>query len=117
MPNGKYTYNVPFIREENGCITNFAIAVIHTREKADAREEQIQAIKEAVTAWVKNTKEGKKCWEDSMEDLNIGDLNLWSRHFQTFLTNYKGNLCRFDIKVMDDGEDCIAYDCPLVLVD
>ncbi len=36
--------------------------------------EPLDALKQAVTAWVSETEDGKSCWEASSEDLNIGDL-------------------------------------------
>lgn len=36
--------------------------------------EPLDALKRAVTAWVRETEEGKSCWVGSSEDLNIGDL-------------------------------------------
>jgi len=34
----------------------------------------MQALERAVREWVTNTREGKRLWSDSVEDLNIGDL-------------------------------------------
>lgn len=36
--------------------------------------EPLEALKRAVTAWVSETEDGKRCWESSSKDLNIGDL-------------------------------------------
>jgi hypothetical protein len=117
LPNGSYCYNVPFIREEEGRITNFAVVRIHTRTATETREEQIQAIKEAVTAWIKNTLDGQACWEESMRDLSVWNVHMRQRNFQAFLKGYSGTLWQFNTVVMDEGIDCIAFDCPLVLAD
>lgn len=39
-----------------------------------SREDFLPALKRAVTNWVCSTSQGKKAWEDSSENFNIGDL-------------------------------------------
>lgn len=34
-----------------------------------------QALMRAVTQWVRDTRQGRRAWSDSHEDLNIGDLH------------------------------------------
>jgi hypothetical protein len=36
----------------------------------------LEALKRAITNWVKTTPEGKKAWLDSSRDFNVGDLSF-----------------------------------------
>jgi hypothetical protein len=37
----------------------------------------LEALRDAITSWVKNTEEGKEFWENSSHESNIGDLDSW----------------------------------------
>ena len=54
-------------------ITSLAIAQLEMDEIFDENE-TLNRLKEAVTNWVNETEEGRKLWDYSCEDLNIGDL-------------------------------------------
>jgi hypothetical protein len=39
-------------------------------------EEVLSRVQSAVTDWIIETDEGKRAWQDSVEDFNVGDLSL-----------------------------------------
>src|SRR3990167_3681955 len=71
---------------DNTWITRREVALRHTSDevtialvKAEIRpdvsnETLLTLIQHAVTSWVQTTNEGRRAWEESDEDFNIGDL-------------------------------------------
>jgi hypothetical protein len=45
----------------------------------------LKALKSALTAWVRETDEGRRAWKNSSEDFNVGDLST----FMVWRTNTK----------------------------
>lgn len=67
-----------FIRVQSfgGMLENLmCIDIEFTDKKMDATE-TYTAIEDACTKWANETPEGRKAWEDSSEDFNIGDLAI-----------------------------------------
>lgn len=66
--------DILFIRKDGFAIDQLCvIRVIHTAILPNT-DKVMEAFEAGVTEWVETTQAGKKAWEDSTEDLNIGDL-------------------------------------------
>jgi hypothetical protein len=108
--------NLLFTRDEGDCRTTLAVVSMLTRKPVGTVEEKVAAIKEAVTRWVKATKDGNECWDQSCKDLNIGDLTLYDQSFRTWLKRPRqADLTLADIKfdVVEGSVDTTYYDCQL----
>jgi hypothetical protein len=65
-----------FVRYEGGEVCNMGILSLKT--SLNSNDEVKAALVSATTHWVNTTKEGRELWDDSCEDLNIGDLDSGS---------------------------------------
>lgn len=107
---------VPFLRQEKGKVST--IALLRLTLTKELNNDQIEnALTTLVTKWVKDTKEGRKAWQDSGADLNIGDLAMndtafleWVPHAQ--LTKY--GIQDLEFLEVGDTEGSIEYDKILV---
>lgn len=54
------------------------LAIIKAKTKHSSVDAFKNALRNALTAWVKETDEGKQAWEYSSEDFNVGDLTDWT---------------------------------------
>lgn len=74
-------HEILFTREERGRITALGrVAFSTVRDRDDAMEglrESFDILSAAVTSWVDTEPSGWECWEQSIEDLNVGDLALY----------------------------------------
>jgi len=68
------TTQIAFIRKDDGTLDQLALIRFTHEDKFSNPAEVIEAFKAGVTAWVEKTEEGKKLWDYSSGDLNIGDL-------------------------------------------
>lgn len=74
----------------------------------------------AVTLWIKETEEGKKLWEYSVEDLNIGDLcdYLEEAYSDPVNSTLRPYLDRFQFSRIEchglTGSEILPYDTILV---
>ena len=69
------TTAVVFMRPGSfGSIDTLAVYEFTHSPRLKTQEDVLEAIRSAVTAWVTTTKEGKEAWEDSSDDMNIGDI-------------------------------------------
>jgi hypothetical protein len=83
-----HTTQLVFIRREGIEIPNIALATVTTAKKISVRE-AMKKLEAAVQDWVENTQSGRKCWDYSCGDLNIGDLATHEEQFTS------------------DGQDCL----------
>jgi hypothetical protein len=65
---------VSFVRQEEGRVTTIAIVQFKTRRPEYNEETLVQILKNALTAWVKQTVRGRKAWDYTGGDFNIGDV-------------------------------------------
>jgi hypothetical protein len=66
------THEFVLVRTET---PNHAAAVVRLTSNIETDSETVWGnFKKAVTAWAHSTTAGTACWEESVEDLNIGDL-------------------------------------------
>lgn len=71
----EHSTEIAFSRMDGCELDTLAVIVFEHHAKLDTEAAVLAALKQGVTNWVKTTKEGKEAWEDSVEDLNIGDLD------------------------------------------
>jgi hypothetical protein len=65
--------NIIFIRAEGiGHIETLRVASVETRYKTEG--DTLDAIDRALSSWMEKTVAGKKAWEESVDDFNVGDL-------------------------------------------
>lgn len=74
---------IPFIRTEDGKVTTVAL-VKFTLAKKMTKDQILIALTALLTQWAKETVEGKKAWEYTGGDFNIGDL-----------ASYEGDFCKW----------------------
>jgi hypothetical protein len=107
---------IPFVREGSRGVETIAIVKCKVHPAQIKVSTTIEALKEVITSWIKGFDEGKREWERSGEDFNIGDLALCD---QTFLEREKDRLAHygihdFEIVCVVDHSECIPYDTVLV---
>lgn len=69
--NNLTTYRIVFVREEGlKGITAHGICMFRARDGHNG----LTLLRDAIQAWCRNTEEGKKLYDYSAGDLNIGDL-------------------------------------------
>lgn len=65
-------------RQDGFRLGPFMVVTAVVRPSAISTDAELVAeLKSRVTAWVRGTEEGKKAWEESSGDLNIGDLSAY----------------------------------------
>lgn len=79
----------------------------------------LAALKRAITKWVKSTEEGKKAFEYSCEDFNVGDLSSYTD--SPYLTYYLHEEGIHELEISayasDSGNMNWNYDTPLCNAD
>lgn len=73
-------YRVQFVipRTSANEITVAIIDAVVTKEELRDKQTFLNALRHALTSWVQETRIGKRAWEQSSHDFNIGDLS----HYQ-----------------------------------
>lgn len=94
---------LPFVREESGRTSTMTIVRLTTRKPVRTAEQKTKTIIEAVSKWVKDTDDGKECWNQSCADLNIGDLACYDESFREWVRTKK-NLNLVDLEILWGGE-------------
>jgi len=71
-------HNLSFIRKSGlNTIENLWVVEIIMIDPAAGLDDAWRGFKQAVTDWVLETDTGRKAWEDSCEDFNIGDFFVY----------------------------------------
>ena len=65
---------IAFTRMDGGDIDTLSVIRFTHQDDLTSPDEVVAALKRAVTKWVETTEEGADLWNESCEDLNIGDL-------------------------------------------
>lgn len=65
---------IPFIRKDGCRIDQLAVIQFTHDEKLKTAAAVLEAFERGITDWVESTVRGKKAWDYSSEDLNIGDM-------------------------------------------
>ncbi len=73
------TFVVPRISkdEKTVAIVKVKLTPAAVKEGYDRAKRFLPFLRDAVTKWVAETKEGKKAWADSCNEFNIGDLSMY----------------------------------------
>lgn len=72
IENNESVLTLVFLRNSSGEVENLCMLRLRTdKQPSDA----VDALKSAVTEWVGTTEKGRRVWEVSCNDLNIGDLD------------------------------------------
>jgi hypothetical protein len=79
---------IPFTRYEDGKLSTIAL-VKFTLTKKMTKDQILKALTTLLTQWVKDTDEGKKAWEYSGGDFNIGDLASYEGEFGEWIAHSK----------------------------
>jgi hypothetical protein len=81
-----------FVRQEGlSGITNAAVLTIDYAVAVAGVADALEAFKKGVSQWVAETSDGRRCWEESSENLNIGDLlneDINDVEFQTIMSQH-----------------------------
>jgi len=91
-------------------------AVVEVESETLQRRETVDAVSRAITAWVRNTAEGKNAYADSSEDYNIGDLSQDQEDptLQPFLRAEGIERLTVEIQAEDEADEYWTYDFHLV---
>ena len=68
-------YRILFRRPDGEFTDAICILDVDCNESDLETEAVMVNLTAALTAWVKSTETGKEVWEDSSEDLNVGDMD------------------------------------------
>lgn len=103
------TVALTFVRQEGIDLTTMAILLL--RSAHDTKDETMTALEDAVKKWVETTELGRSVWEQSCQDLNIGDLNGHDAFFDPDFTKILADngLMYVDCH-MADSDSAYAYD-------
>jgi EAL domain-containing protein (putative c-di-GMP-specific phosphodiesterase class I) len=69
-----YKTDIIFIRRDGVSIDQLVVVRFEHNDTLLRPDQVTNAFERAVTEWVKTTDNGRSAWEQSSEDLNIGDL-------------------------------------------
>jgi hypothetical protein len=105
VPNTKQA-TLTFVRQEGTVLSTIATISFHPVLKKG--QTPLEKLKEVVTLWVAKTKAGKKAWEYSGGDLNIGDLASYESDFANYGVLH--GLFQFHILNLFDGEEVVPFD-------
>ena len=96
--------------------TTFAFVTVRRTPDVHTARQLLQRFAEAVTAWVRNTKEGREAYEQCSQDYNVGDLaNDIGQHSLCPYLKAQGLLdVKIDVYSDDDFQDNWTYDTRLV---
>ena len=103
-----------FVRHGSfGRIDTLAVYEVAHTTKLSTQDQVLAALRRGITAWVKNTDEGKKAWKYSGRDMNIGDVGSELSHS---LLEYLAGEGIYEIKdICQVGEpETVPYDTVLV---
>lgn len=86
-----------------------------SREELAEERPFLAALMNAVTEWVKTTKNGKAAWKESSADFNVGDLSGYSNDKQLVPLLKKNGINSLDIdcEAHTEGADYWSYDTVL----
>jgi hypothetical protein len=65
---------ITFVRKDIATIEDMVIVKFTHKNRLKTPREVLEAFTHGITKWVETTNGGRKMWEYSSEDLNIGDL-------------------------------------------
>lgn len=109
------TVYVPLIRQEGVEITTVSIIKFVVTDKTN-ESKVINKLTNVITQWVNNTEEGKKAWDDSSEDFNVGDLSSYEDIIKKTMSKelMKTGIYDFEIVMQGDSKEVINFDTILV---
>jgi hypothetical protein len=104
--------DVMILPRVNADETTFAVV----RFAGVGKQDFFKVLKRAVTRWVQETPEGHEAWEDSCDDLNIGDLSAYESDRALQHCLQQAGIARLSIEVYCDTEPVYGatYDDVLV---
>lgn len=102
-----------FLRYERAEVSTVGVLLLRTAIEQDAQVKE--ALKAATTHWVNTTEDGRRLWNYSCCDLNIGDLAS-SSAFQShaFLAALQERGVEYLDCIVGDTTEALAYDEMLV---
>ena len=106
---------IPFLRHEQAEVSTLAILQVTLDQDLDSST-IVKYIEEVTSAWINDTEEGKQAWQETDEDLNIGDLALRDKTYLKYAMEPLKEKGILDLKFIwcGDVEDYIEYDHILV---
>lgn len=103
-----------FTRQEKLEITTIAIVKLSFARDLPSKE-ALEHLQEAVSDWIKNTTEGRRAYQYSGGDLNIGDLGSYEVSFRKWLRLSKLTLRDFEITYLGEpSEGTVPFDYHLM---
>jgi hypothetical protein len=95
---------------------NLVAVVTYKSSKELNQNSMMDLITKAVTEWIDDTEEGKRAWEHSLYDFNIGDLSnyLNSIILRGFL--HANDIWELNIEIVGNGDYPTEYVYDTVLV-
>lgn len=110
----RYLY-IPFIRQDGLEVNTLAIVKVEVKDSLSA-DDAVEILKAIVTKWVKETEDGKDCWDNSNGDLNIGDLSLYESDFSEWAKPHlkKAGITDFEIPINVSVNESRLFDELLV---
>lgn len=107
---------IPFVREGSRGIETIIIVRCKVDPVQKTTETTIEVLKEVVTSWIKGFDDGRKAWEYSGGDFNIGDLAMYDKSFleteKDLLAHY--GIHDFEIVCGFDHTEAVPFDTVLV---
>lgn len=96
----------------------------HTYARITARiafdsQQFLDQLKTAITTWVKETPEGARAWQDSVENFNVGDLSTYDLGPETSLGQHlaAGGIHDLEVEIHHSHQGCQSWAYDTVLVD
>jgi hypothetical protein len=110
-----HTKYIPFVREEDGKNTTYAVLKVRLAPKASQLSNKtiVEHLAALLTLWIAKTKEGRKAWQQSCGDFNIGDLAQVEEEFKSWILHIKltaVGIQDFEIIGIEDNDQPINFD-------
>lgn len=107
---------VPFIRQEGIDLTTFSILKFKVKEIEESKV-LIEKFISVLTQWVINTENGKKAWEYSSGDFNVGDLYSFEDEIRGAMSKELMAVGIHDFEIVWGGDSKEVMNFDTVLVD
>lgn len=79
-------------------------------DQVNTREKFLANLKAAIADWISKTEEGRRAWNDSVEDFNFGDLAMHSEDFKLRMAMNEFGIRDFEMQVISEEQVDFTYD-------
>lgn len=92
-------------------------AIVTAETEKGEKREFFNALKKAVTSWVRDSVRGREQWDETMGDLNIGDLGMLGPDDYDDLSSFLNleGITNFDVNILSAPTDGFEWNYDTLL--